>query len=587
MPESLCVSNSRTILLMTARLFAQHRIRRTQSLDGPWDFYFPNAGTQLDPFKLDDAVREAMEVPSCWESLSSRVEYRGEAVAVKRVHIDSACRLRLVFKGVSHTARIFVDGEQIAEHHNAFTAFEAVTGFLGAGEHEIRVWISNAFGELSALHLPNDYYTYGGITRPVELQRMPLDFWLGELVVTPEQGNDGNWQLNVAGNLEGRLPLEDDSDLSVRLQVAGKDLTVAVKRGVFRGQMSFEGVQPWTPHSPTLYDLTATLFQGAEAVDDRIERFGFRQVRCSGGKVLLNGEPVFLMGVNRHEDHPDYGCAIPVALMRKDLELCLKMGCNAVRTSHYPNDERFLDLCDELGILVWEENHARGLFPNSGVGGDIEHPMQHPRFREQCEAVNQEMVEQHRNHPCVIMWGILNECDSYSDFGRECYAEQFEQIRKLDPSRPVTYASCHPTSDICQDLPDICGWNLYSNWYGDEDVTEALERLIRGIGEPLQTRPLIISEFGGGAIPGYHDPIRRAKWSEERQADILAECLDVYLNHPKVAGVFIWQYCDIRVDPSWSMRRPRTMNNKGIVDERRRPKLAFETVRKHFKQRQP
>lgn len=570
---------------MSTRLFRQHHIRRSQSLDGTWDFYFPQEGTALDPFKLEAAESVRMEVPGCWECLPDRVDYRGEAVAVKRVHVGSACRLRLVFKGIGHTARVFVDGELIAEHHNAFTAFEAVTDFLVAGEHEIRIWVSNAFGELSALHVPNDYYSYGGITRPVEMQMMPLDFWLGELAVTTEQGKDGKWLLTVAGTLGGKFPHRNQLNLSVQLQVADKDLVVAVKRGAFRGQMTFEGIEPWGPESPKLYDLTATLFQGSEAVDDRIERIGFRQVRCSRGKLLLNGEPVFLMGVNRHEDHPDYGCAIPVALMRKDLELCLQMGCNAVRTSHYPNDERFLDLCDELGIMVWEENHARGLFPGSGVEGLVEHPMQHPRFREQCEAVNREMLEQHGNHPSILMWGILNECDSFSDFGRKCYAEQFEQIRKLDPSRPVTYASCHQHSDICQDLPDICGWNLYSNWYGDDDVAEALEHLLKSIEEPLRTRPLILSEFGGGALPGYHDPIRRAKWSEERQADILAECLEVYLNHPKVVGVFIWQFCDVRVDPSWAMRRPRTMNNKGVVDEHRRPKLAFETVKQLFTQR--
>ncbi|MCC5835550.1 MAG: beta-galactosidase [Opitutales bacterium] len=569
---------------MSTRLFKQHVIRRSQSLDGTWEFYFPQEGSTLDPFKLEAAERVCMEVPGCWECLPDRVDYRGEAVAVKRLYLDSACRMRLVFKGISHTARVYVDGQLLTEHHNAYTAFECVTDLLNAGEHEVRVWISNAFGELSALHVPNDYYTYGGITRPVELQVMPLDFWLGELALTTERGKDGKWQLSFLGTLAGRSP-RNNQDLSVQLQIAGKDTTVPIKRGVFRGQIVFDDVEAWSPDNAKLYELTATLFHGSEAVDDRVERFGFRQVEVVKGKLLLNGEPVFLMGVNRHEDHPDYGCAIPVALMRKDLELCLQMGCNAVRTSHYPNDERFLDLCDELGILVWEENHARGLFSGSGVEAMVDHPMRHPRFREQCEAVNREMVGQHGNHPSILMWGILNECDSFSEFGRECYAEQFEQIRKLDPSRPVTYASCHQNSDICQDLPDICGWNLYSNWYGDEDVAEALDRLLRSIEKPLRSRPLILSEFGGGAIPGYRDPIRRAKWSEERQADILAECLEVYLNHPKVVGVFIWQFCDIRVDPSWAMRRPRTMNNKGIVDEHRRPKLAFETVKRMFRER--
>ena len=100
--------------------------------------------------------------------------------------------------------------------------------------------------------------------------------------------------------------------------------------------------------------------------------------------------------------------------------------------------------------------------------------------------------------------------------------------------------------------------------------------------EGMAGKPLICSEFGAGALPGYHDPVRRGKWSEERQCDILEEQLEVILNHPRVGGAFIWQFCDVRVDPAWALSRPRTMNNKGAVDEHRRPKLVSEVIRRHF-----
>jgi beta-glucuronidase len=251
------------------------------------------------------------------------------------------------------------------------------------------------------------------------------------------------------------------------------------------------------------------------------------------------------------------------------------MGANAVRTSHYPNDQRFLDLCDETGLMVWEENHARAL--------KLEQ-MQHPRFRDQCRVCNKEMVQWHYNHPSILMWGILNECSSFTEEGRAMYAEQFEQIRSLDAGRPTTYASCHPTRDICQDLPDIIGWNFYDCWYRNDGVAAGLAGHLAYIDTHGGAgKPMIISEFGGGALPGYHDPIRRGKWSEERQADILNECLDVYLTHPRISGTFIWQFCDVRVDESYSTARPRTMNNKGVVDEFRRPKFSYEVVKKHFR----
>lgn len=134
-------------------------------------------------------------------------------------------------------------------------------------------------------------------------------------------------------------------------------------------------------------------------------------------------------------------------------------------------------------------------------------------------------------------------------------------------------------------MVDIAGWNIYPRWYTDESVSDCLEKLIAQQ-EPagMRGKPLIIGEIGAAGLTGYHDPVRRPKWSEERQADILDEQLGCVLNHPRVAGVFVWQYCDVRVDEgiSVSWGRPRCMNNKGAVDEHRRPKLVFDTIKRHF-----
>jgi len=344
-----------------------------------------------------------------------------------------------------------------------------------------------------------------------------------------------------------------------------------------RAELRFPAAPLWSPAEPSLLLVGARLSQrGGGVIDDQIERVGLRTVSVADRKILLNGEPIRLAGFNRHEDHPDFGCAIPVPMMLKDIELMRAMGANAVRTSHYPNDSRFLDLCDEFGLLVFEENHARGLRDKL---------FEHPRLREQCLACNEEMVAQHFNHPSIVMWGILNECMSDSEYGREVYAEQFDQIRSLDPSRPLTYATFRMREDLCQDLPDICAWNQYPNWYIHMKPNEGLDIIFEHQdAHGLADRPLMVSEFGAGAIPGFRDPIRKGKWSEERQCDLLEELLADYTAHPRVEGLFIWQFCDIRVDESWAMKRPRTMNNKGIVDEYRRPKLAAAVVKRYFQE---
>lgn len=557
------------------RLFDQHRVRATLSLDGPWEYYFPAEGTRIDPAAWRSGVRETLHVPSVWEILDSRKSYRGQAVARRVIEVPQACRLRLVFKGISHTARVLLDGRELGGHHNAYTAFAVDAGRVRAGQHEILVHITNEYGELSALHIPNDYYNYGGISRPAELQMIRNDVLI-RYVHAHTVRNGARWRVRCCAEIVNYD--KTARRLTLQSSVAGsrvkRSIVLPAGSSLQDWELDCGGVDAWTPETPALYLLNTVLLEQGAPVDDLVERIGFRVVSVQGERILLNGKPIYPMGFNRHEDHALYGCAIPVDTMRSDLMQMRAMHANAVRTCHYPNDERFLDLCDELGFLVWEENHARGL--------NLE-KMSHPRFREQCAACNEEMVRDHYNHPCIFVWGILNECSSETDEGAAMYQEQFNQLRALDASRPLTFASCRHARDLCQGMIDISGWNIYPQWYHNTPVLETLETLIaRREPEGMKGKPLILSEFGAGGIPGYHDPVRRAKWSEERQSDILEAQLSVILAHPRVAGAFVWQFCDVRVDEAIAMSRPRCINDKGAVDDYRRPKLVFETIKRHF-----
>ena len=293
-----------------------------------------------------------------------------------------------------------------------------------------------------------------------------------------------------------------------------------------------------------------------------------------GKGIYLNGNRVRIKGFCRHEDHPQFGCAIPYGAMYQDLMLMKEAGANSVRTSHYPNDERFLDLCDELGILVWEENHARGL---------SEENMRNPNFERQCEDCIREMITAHYNHPSIYIWGILNECASHTEYGRECYRRQYELIGQLDSTRPRSSASCQFKTDICFDLPEVVSYNIYPLWYHDTPPGEYLDDLYGWVQEETEGagKPVLITEIGAGAIYGYRTP-DMVKWSEEYQEKALEEQLTAVLSREDISGVYIWQFCDCRVCDSWFSGRPRTMNNKGIWDEYRRPKLSFRTVKRIF-----
>lgn len=555
------------------RLFATHEIRKTRELSsGLWEF------CTLSGQGGGETVRVA--VPSCWENYPDTLTYRGKARYERS--FTGAGNLRLEFKGVSHTASVYLDGEEIASHYNAYTPFSAVVKNVPAGQHRLTVYVDNSFGEQSALHVPNDYQSYGGITRPVVLEELK-DVFIEKLHFTPVK-KGGQWYAGIEIGL--RNLSEEAFSGTVELRLGARMICSVPAEAAQGAEVSLRaeevccgGVEEWCPENPALYMLTAVLKDGSgREVDDLIDRVGFREVRTEGKDILLNGRKIRIKGFCRHEDHPQFGCAVPLAAMQQDLLLMKDMGANSVRTSHYPNDELFLDLCDELGFLVWEENHARGL---------SEEKMRNPNFERQSEDCIREMINAHYNHPSIYIWGILNECASNTEYGRECYRKQYELIRRLDPSRPRSSASCQFKTDICFGLPEVVSYNIYPQWYHDAPAEEYLAELYDWVQQESEgaDKPFLVTEIGAGAIYGCRTPAR-VKWSEEYQAEALEKQLTAVLEQEGVSGVYIWQFCDCRVCDSWFSTRPRTMNNKGIVDEYRRPKLAYEVVKRIFREQE-
>lgn len=545
------------------RLFKIHNIRKTYEVDCLWDFE-----------TSDGSYKGKITVPTAWETIPELVNYKGKATYTKTMKLSG--NIRLVFKGVSHTADVFVDGVHVKHHYNAFTPFYADV-FLEKGEHEIKIEADNAYGENSALHVENDYYTFGGIIRPFIIEELGCAV-INYIHFTPFKLGD-TWRARVEVCVESKC--ESSCEYSLGLELDGEKfhlekITLSpFEKKIYTNEFSFENVTEYSMENPKLYTIAATIYANGEAVDDLIDKVGFREIETRGKELLLNGKPIKIMGFNRHECYNSLGSSIPLQAMMRDLALIKEAGANSIRTCHYPNDELFLDLCDEMGILVWEEGHARGF--------DLK-KMENPNFIPQSLDCIEEMIENHYNHPSIIMWGILNECASDTPFGRECYKTLYDKIDSMDSSRPKTSASNKNTTDICFDLEEIVSVNLYSLWYsfhpdnvskGINDIKDHMKETGNG------NKPFIISEIGAGAIYGYRNE-NSCKWSEERQAEILEKQLTASLEDDDVCGLFIWQFCDARVDESWFYGRPGSNNNKGIVDEFRRKKLAFNVVKNIF-----
>lgn len=552
------------------RAFKTNVYRMTEVLSNSFWDYIPDGGEH-------QGQNYEIFVPSCLEKHPDFASYRGSGTFTRQFYAKG--NIRLIFKGVSHTAKVYIDDQFVKYHYNAYTPFEVLIKDLPEGDHTLKVEVDNSFNNESVLHKENDYMTYGGITRGVVLEKL-VDIYIKSVYFTPIKKGDvwtGKVRVLVENLTDNDIKANLDFIVADTLFGFGETEINFPSNSVTELEREYEfyGVLPWSMEAPTLYLLKMFLKVNGEMYDDLIESVGFREVKVDGNKILLNGKRLRIKGFNRHEDHPQFGCSLPYLAMVYDIQQIKNLNANAIRTSHYPNDELFLDLCDEAGILVWEEAHARGF---------KEEDMDKPNFMPQSKECIDEMINYHYNHPSIFIWGILNECISQKEPYASYHKIQLEQIQNLDSSRPNTFASNKHYKDICFEYPTVVSNNMYPLWYLPGDVGEVLQKHIDYANENSgKLKPFIVSEIGCGAIYGYRQRSKE-KWSEEGQADILEKQIAPILANDACTGVFIWQFCDCQVSAGWFKERGRLHNNKGIVDEYRREKLSYDVVKNIFSQ---
>jgi len=201
------------------------------------------------------------------------------------------------------------------------------------------------------------------------------------------------------------------------------------------------------------------------------------------------------------------------------------------------------------------------------------------------------MVRASANHPSVIIWGFLNEAGTDAEYVRPVFEATVALLRALDPTRLISYASMFARTDRYFDLVDLIGLNVYPGWYGCEGAEAPLELIapfLRQCFEHLDAaglaeKPVVISEIGAEGLYGWRDA-HHDFFTEEYQAEYLRRACVEALSHPRCSGIALWHFSDVRTyGGGWSLKRPRTFNNKGTLDEYRRPKAAYAAVRKVFR----
>lgn len=549
--------------------------RAVHCLDGLWECAF--LGSDVDPEAVclqSIAWTDRIAVPGVFDSCPAYVKKRGCFALRRSIALEEAdAGHRLYFGGLGLWARVFVDGIDCGTCQTPYAPWRVEIPSASASRREVILLIDNRFDpDRVPLFDPFfDFFGYGGVYRSIEWHELPALSIRRAVVRTL----DLSGQVEIDVELEAQAALPDTVDLHIAFDEgnASTFACVALENGRVRIRTEVPDARVWSPDSPHLHKVKVVI--GGDSI---IERFGIRTIAAQSGEILLNGHAVKLLGYNRHEAHPQFGPALPPQQLIHDLQLLRQMGCNFVRGSHYPQDQRFLDLCDELGFLVFEEA--------LGWGTPVSH-LKSERFNELQEVQTRAMVRASINHPSVILWGFLNECASDQPESMAPIRRLANAIREEDHTRLVTFATHKPFGDLNLDVVDVVSVNQYPGWYPEnrdkerpvDEINPLIDRLIEHLSKKgFSDKPFIISEMGAGAIYGWRDPLE-AHWSEEYQMAYLETLARRVVDDVRIAGVAIWQFCDGRTYASGhALGRPRAFNNKGTFDEYRRPKMAAAAV---------
>lgn len=435
-------------------------------------------------------------------------EYQFVSTYRKRFKLPAINKDQLVFlefDGVMIACSIHLNGNLISEHLGGFSPFSVnITDVLNDGDNELTVYVdSNERNDVPPFGHLVDYLTFGGIYRDVHLTIVNA-YHIEDLFVTTKNVLDDP-RLSCAVTLNQELPQAElravvcdqfGEEVANSKHLVDHETTTLDFKELAR-------IRLWSLDDPVLYTIHVSLFHNGEEIDLLSSRFGFREARFHpDGGFYLNGQRIQLFGLNRHQTYPTIGAAAPARLQRQDADILkFELSCNIVRTSHYPQSVHFLNRCDEIGLLVFEEMTGW-----QHIGDQAWQDL----YLDELNTI----IRRDRNHPSVVLWGVrVNE----SGDNDALYKHTNALAHELDPTRQTGGVRCFRESSF---LEDVFTYNDFSN-----DVLE-----------PVQ-QPYLISEFAGHMFP-------TKTWDHEQRlidhALLHARIQNKQLGNPKIAGAIGW-----------------------------------------------
>jgi beta-glucuronidase len=563
--------------------------RNVTSLNGKWKVIIDpgNVGEwrqvwlERKPQKKTDFFEYSFEggpelrVPGDFNSQMPELTYFEGTVWYKRefnYEIGKRKRLFLHFGAVNYTADVYLNGEKMGSHEGGFTPFQfEITSQVKNGANSLVVRVNNSRKSNQLPGTGYDWFNYGGITRDVNIVETSNSF-IEDYFIQLKKGS--------TNTVLGWVQLNGEQ-LKQEIKIKIPDLKLNYKtstdeNGFAKLVFSSSSIALWTPENPRLYKVVIE-----SDTDSLTDTIGFRSIEVSGGKILLNKRPVFLKGVNIHEENP-YSARRASSL--EDAKLLLghakELGCNLVRLAHYPHNENMVKEAEKMGLMVWSELPI----------------YQHIDFEDsvvptKMQTMLEEMIRRDKNRCGIITWCLSNETYPGTPNRNQELIELTQKCRALDSTRLITHVintqkyenNSFDVWDTLYRYSDLIAINEYIGWYvpWQGKPSDTKWKLINS------NKPVFISEFGGEALYGSHygPTDEAAYWTEEYQEKIYHDQIEMFNTVPNLSGVCAWLLFDYRSPVRMHPVYQKGYNRKGLLSEKGDKKKAWYVLNEYYKRK--
>jgi beta-galactosidase/beta-glucuronidase len=575
----------------------QQTVRKTEVISHNWKFQLDvkNIGEKERWFDKELTDWGSVTVPMAWDCYEDALwAYEGIGWYTTTIKPDESIagkKTEIVFGRVMYYSKVWLNGEFLGENIGGYLPFSFdVTKYLKPGQDNRLVIRADNRPRIEWLPAAEqiEWIQYGGILEQVKLVSTSKTY-IDDLTVSTNPDKGGaiiNCTISVANETAQENEMELNIGIALKTGLTNKSVKVRCKPNdntKVNVDFKLEKVERWSPETPVLYTANVSLSIKGSKIDDLTDRFGIRQVSVEGTSIMLNGSPLIIKGTHRYDAYDHFGPNPPEDLLRKELALMKSVGINTIRV-HYPQSPELISLFDEYGLMMmeeiplnwWGQTNWKGIIP---IGGKAEQSL---NILDQAKSALTRMIARDKNHPCIIIWSMANECVTDNEIGITVMRELLKLTKSLDPTRLATFvAGSNPTKHLGFDEADIVCFNKYVECNHisqiDSVVYKPLAADLKLYRNYFGNKPIIMSEFGRQGIKNIHGDVF---YSEEFQAAYIEGMWNALKDNSTIAGGILWTWADYYHEPHFALTT--SYAPYGVVTGDRKHKKSLETLARMY-----